>query len=513
MESLMPTSLILIILLITTTSLLSITFYRLVLSPISHIPGTPLWCISRLPFAYHVCVGRITYTIASLHDQYGPVVRVAPNEISFITPEAWNDIYGMVKGEDGGKVQMRKDPDLFFRPSEGSKDMTFELDDVEHARQRRVFSHAFSDKSLRDQEPIIASYINKMSDRLHEICDKPVNMSAWFNYVLFDTSGDLVLGDSFGCLENGALHPWINNLFSVTKGITLMGMTQRFWPLTPILMFFVPKKMRNMEVEHRALIKERLEKRFAKTTPRKDIISTIAPFLNAPGPNSITTTELYHNTSILVPAGSETSATTLTGLLYYLLTNSRTLSNLKTEVRSAFSNASDITMESVMSLTYQNAAISEAFRLFTPLPGSMRRITPPGGSTISGIYIPGNTIVAVDSYAASHSSSNFHDPEAFIPERWLTPQDLASVNRPKDFAAEFKNDKRGVVQPFSTGPRNCIGQRLAMAQIRLIVARLTWEFDFELDEESMGWVEGIKVYTMYERPPLMCRLTPVRRRE
>ncbi len=71
---------------------------------------------------------------------------------------------------------------------------------------RRVFSHAFSDKSLRDQEPIIASYINKMSDQLHEICDKPVNMSAWFNYVLFDMSGDLVLRDSFKCLENGALH-------------------------------------------------------------------------------------------------------------------------------------------------------------------------------------------------------------------------------------------------------------------------------------------------------------------
>lgn len=67
------------------------------------------------------------------------------------------------------------------------------------------------------------------------------------------------------------------------------------------------------------------------------------------------------------------------------------------------------------------------------------------------------------------------------------------------------------MQPFSTGPRNCIGQRLAMAQIRLIVARLMWEFDFEL-EGCNGWVDGIKVYTMYERPPLMCRLRPVRER-
>jgi len=99
-----------------------------------------------------------------------------------------------------------------------------------------------------------------------------------------------------------------------------------------------------------------------------------------------------------------------------------------------------------MSLTYSNAAISEAFRLFTPLPGSMRRITPPEGSTISGIYIPGNTIVAVDSYAASHSPSNFRDPEAFIPERWLALEDLASHNVDQEFAANFKDDKKSVVQ-------------------------------------------------------------------
>ena len=136
METIGLNSLGLLILLLASTTLLSIALYRLFLSPLSHLPGPPLWAISRLPYAYHVCVGRIIYTIASLHDIYGPVVRVAPNEISFITPEAWNDIYGTIKGDAGGKSQMRKDPDLFFRPSEGSHDMTFELDDGEHARQR-----------------------------------------------------------------------------------------------------------------------------------------------------------------------------------------------------------------------------------------------------------------------------------------------------------------------------------------------------------------------------------------
>ncbi len=153
MENVNLNSLGLITLLFTSTSLLSIALYRLFLSPLSHFPGPLLWSISRLPYAYHVYVGRIIYTIASLHDTYGPVVRVAPNEISFITPEAWNDIYGTFKGDAGGKSQMRKDPDLFFRPSEGSHDMTFELVDAEHARQRLgspSFRHLISEYMTND---------------------------------------------------------------------------------------------------------------------------------------------------------------------------------------------------------------------------------------------------------------------------------------------------------------------------------------------------------------------------
>ncbi|KAK0106905.1 hypothetical protein ONS95_003622 [Cadophora gregata] len=173
-------------------------------------------------------------------------------------------------------------------------------------------------------------------------------------------------------------------------------------------------------------------------------------------------------------------------------------------------DASDINLQSVKRIPYLFAAINEALRLFAPLPGSLRRITPPEGCIVSGIYIPGNTVVAVNSYAASHSTSNFHEPERFIPERWLSAEDLLSMSLNVN-VAQFAGDMKRVVQPFGMGPRNCIGKNLAMAEMSMLVARLLWEFDIELQTESERWLDGMKVYTFYQRPPLMCRFKPANR--
>ena len=148
--------------------------------------------------------------------------------------------------------------------------------------------------------------------------------------------------------------------------------------------------------------------------------------------------------------------------------------------------------------------------MFSPVAGLLRRIIPPGGSFVSGIYIPEGMIVAVNSYAASHSKSNFYRDSSFIPERWLDSSDVfALACPPEGKMTDFTNDQRQVVQAFSMGPRNCIGQKLAMELMRMFVARLVWQFDFVLGDESQEWLNDMEVYVWYKRPPLMCKLRPV----
>lgn len=114
--------------------------------------------------------------------------------------------------------------------------------------------------------------------------------------------------------------------------------------------------------------------------------------------------------------------------------------------------------------------------------------------------------VGVPHLAAYHSPLNFHDPSSFIPERWLP-------SATTDPSSPFFHDRRDVHKPFSFGPRDCIGRNLAFHEMRLILARLVWEFDLELMDESRRWAEGEsqKIRVFWDKPALMVGVR--RRRE
>jgi aspirochlorine biosynthesis cytochrome P450 monooxygenase len=125
----------------------------------------------------------------------------------------------------------------------------------------------------------------------------------------------------------------------------------------------------------------------------------------------------------------------------------------------------------------------------------LQRVTNPQGNTIAGRFVPGDTSVGVSHWACYHSPENFRDPNKFAPERWLGDE-------------RYKDDRKKALQPFSLGPRNCLGINLAYAETRLILTRLLWNFDIEFCDESRDWMDGIKVFMVYQRPPLMIKLSP-----
>lgn len=111
------------------------------------------------------------------------------------------------------------------------------------------------------------------------------------------------------------------------------------------------------------------------------------------------------------------------------------------------------------------------------------------------------TSVQVQQYASSHSPSNFKSPDSFVPERWLS-------NPPHEYA----NDDRAARASFSLGPRNCIGRNLAYAEMRLILAKICFNFDLELDEKRSGkWIEEQKIFGLWEKGPLWVKLREVTR--
>jgi cytochrome P450 len=104
--------------------------------------------------------------------------------------------------------------------------------------------------------------------------------------------------------------------------------------------------------------------------------------------------ELVDNASILIVAGSETTATTLSGVTYMLLTHPEILQKTVDEVRSSFSSEADIDLLSVQKLTYMMAVLQETLRMYPPVPGAIPRKAQPGGDMICGQFVPENVCIA-----------------------------------------------------------------------------------------------------------------------
>jgi hypothetical protein len=70
------------------------SLYRITFHPLVRFPGPKLRAISHLPHAFSGSRGRQPYGVREPHRRYGPVVRICPDQLSFITPSSWEDIYG-----------------------------------------------------------------------------------------------------------------------------------------------------------------------------------------------------------------------------------------------------------------------------------------------------------------------------------------------------------------------------------------------------------------------------------
>lgn len=243
-----------------------------------------------------------------------------------------------------------------------------------------------------------------------------------------------------------------------------------------------------------------VDRRIDQHTDRKDFHSYILAANEEKG--GMSREELHTNANILIVAGSETTATLLSGATYNILQNQQAYKTLVKEIRLSFSSEDEITLVSVNSLTYMLAVLDESLRVYPPVPDTLPRIVPAGGEIIDDRYVPAGTTVGVHQTSAHRLASNWYKPDDFIPERWLPDR--------RD-TEPFKDESRAAMQAFSFGPRNCLGKNLAYAEMRLILAKVLWHFDLELMEESKSWQERQKSYILWHKFPLMCRLTPVPR--
>jgi cytochrome P450 len=142
--------------------------------------------------------------IKALHEKYGNIVRLSPTELSFISAEtAWPDVYGPRTGKYKNTGPYSKDQSWFLKPLNKTLSL-LAADEVAHPRVRRSLAHAFSDKALRGQEPLVQQHVDLLVQRLgeQETEDEPVDIMRWYNFTTFDVMCDLSFGEPLYCLRD-----------------------------------------------------------------------------------------------------------------------------------------------------------------------------------------------------------------------------------------------------------------------------------------------------------------------
>lgn len=172
--------------------------YNVFFHQLRSYPGPALCALSVWPCALSYAQGRHPQWVKALHERYGPVVRISPNELSYIDSDSWRDIYGTAPGTVRGSIT-DKWPEfngygLF--PQVGFP-INAIISDSEHARIRKVFAPAFSDKALREQTPLFDHHIDTLIEKLRAAAELnpkgKINLAKWMD--LTSTYPGLSVGD------------------------------------------------------------------------------------------------------------------------------------------------------------------------------------------------------------------------------------------------------------------------------------------------------------------------------
>ncbi|KAI1461998.1 benzoate 4-monooxygenase cytochrome P450 [Annulohypoxylon moriforme] len=473
-----------------------VIIYNLFFHPLSKIPGPWIAAITDVPYCWWLVGGRQPYKMLELHDKYGPVIRIAPNEVSFNTAQSWKDIHSHRSGRQAFCKGKFYDGACFATEefNRGLSTIVSERKPDVHKQMRSLWASAFSERAIVEQEELIAKSADKFIRQVgvRGSREEGFDIGRYFEAMTFDVMGDLAFGKPFGALDMETRHPWISAAIGSLMMAVLVDVLNHYPTLARGVVVLLSGKFQQALTDMRTnekFVHDTVTKRIHTKTDRKDFLTRI---VEERDPNVVPDRQIVAHASDIVIAGSDTTAAGLSAIVYYLLQNPSSLDKLKAEIRDTFEDYSQITYSSTVSMKYLRAVIQEGLRLFPPVSFPLPRDVPSGGATVDGQFLPGGVHVTVNTLATSLSSKNFHDPWSWKPERWIDPDN---------------NDVLDSSQPFSLGPRVCIGRNVAWLELHVTLAKLFWVYDLELVDPTLDWHKEVRLISLWKIPELMIRAT------
>ncbi|GJC95547.1 cytochrome P450 [Colletotrichum higginsianum] len=389
--------------------LLAVYLVRCISSPLWKFPGPRISAFTSLPLKWHELRANRTKHIHGLHQRYGPVVRVAPDEVCFTSYEAVKEIYC----SGGSGYDKTEFYDLF-----------------------RVYGRS---NVLR---PAPLSGIQERSQRFINRCAASVGKSHDIFMSLHSYACD--------CVTHHLFHPYGSNCLENEADEEMMHQVA------------ADDSLQNRLVQHYSPALHKLLSRilylFAKPreTPLADTF--VMESSMKPDPASFTLLSRLHEKSgggqqgldqldmageclDHMAAGIDTTGDGLCFLMWEL-SQPRSLRFQEALQRELRENAGAASTAAFDRLPFLDAVVQEGLRCFPAIPMSLPRYVPRGGRAIDGYFVPEGTVVSCQAYSVHRiDGSVFPEADVFDPNRWMEPTGDAERKR---LMFAFANGGRGL---------------------------------------------------------------------
>ncbi|EXL68059.1 hypothetical protein FOPG_15856 [Fusarium oxysporum f. sp. conglutinans race 2 54008] len=454
--------------------------YNLYFHPFRNYPGPILAKISLI-WSRRANIHGLKYMkIHEAHQRYGPVVRIAPNELSFADPSAVRDIY-MTDA-------FQKEENFYFSKRGYEEEHLFSFRNPDaHNQRRKLLARGYSQGSLLSIEKEIAAKIKTFLDLLATKATdgNAVDVHSFVHLLSFDVVYRLLFGDDPKSLELGGEH----KALSYFRAWRPLFTYKEFWPQLEKFGIYLPgslgdnfRKVKAWKEYSVELIKKSRQNNVVTPFFRSVLYGEKDGYLGRP----LTDSEVAEECMSGMFGGTGTTANTFVFLLWATLQHPEVVEKLKSELRYTFSSAdSVIDYQTCARLPYLQAVINEALRKYPTIVAIMPRIAK-RDTTVASIQIPKGTVVGIQNYTIHRWEPAFPEPESFLPERWLDGKN--SELRKEAFV------------PFSVGPRRCIGMNLAQMELSKLVAAFFLRFDATIDPSMRP--EDMRMFDSFSAGPV-----------
>ncbi|OJJ64061.1 hypothetical protein ASPSYDRAFT_138740 [Aspergillus sydowii CBS 593.65] len=416
-------------------ALLSRCLYRLYFHPLSRVPGPKLAACTSLWLAYHTYIGDECTIIFKLHKKYGPVLRVAPNDVDIASGDAIDPIYINRGGFPKTVVYSKFDID-------GHKTIFSTLTLPERASRAKAVAPLFSTASIRNSQDSLLRVVDDFVERLRggAKSGQPVNVLQLARALAIDAVSSYLFHERYGALKESVgvmsaspfvdAYVGIGAFFNFTWGKVgeyLVGLVEHLTQSPE-----TAKSFTAMDEYTSGLIKRSVPKSGSYQSRLLERVST---------------SQAQIEIKDVCFAGTDSTGMATATIIWYLTKYPEIYTHLRTALQTTSKTGDPA------STPYLRAVVREGLRLAWANPIRLPRAVPASGWTYRSYFFPPGTSVGVSAFELHQDESVFPNPREFKPERWLDPTDAMLNN----FFA------------FGKGTRACIAQNLGHAEVTLAI--------------------------------------------